>query len=522
MKHKFPRQFVNQVRWTLTLTILVSAMLLTGCQQALVLPEFPVQSQSPPYANQAALDADLRVLIAAHALTGDPSQGRNLPSIHSPIAQLGKKLFFTKAMGGDMDVACVSCHHPQLGGGDGLSLSIGVGAHNPDLLGPGRTRPEGTPNVPRNAPTTFNIALWDEVLFWDGRVESLGKMPGMGGADGMGIRTPDVAFGVADPLAGDNLAMAQSRFPVTSVDEMRGEAFAADGNNEDVRNQLAKRLSGYRLAGYGDGLSPHQLTTSAHWLAEFERVFTALDSEGPLITEQRIAFALAEYERSQIFVESPWKAYVQGNDSALSESAKRGAWLFYNDAEAGGANCASCHTGDFFTDEQFHTIALPQIGPGKELNTAFADFGRYRETGNPDDLYTFRTPTLLNVEVTGPYGHDGAYTTLEGIVRHHLNPIEGCTTYDMAQLDPMIQTEQARANTEAVMSKLLENREQGLTAVEDIPLTNSQIDDLVSFLHALTDPCVKDAACLAPWLPYPGQDNFDTNQLMAQIPSLEN
>ena len=113
------------------------------------------------------------------------------------------KLFFTKALGGDKDSACVTCHHPLLGGGDGLALSIGVGAAEPDLLGPGRTHPAGYFNVPRNAPTTFNIGLWDQVLFFDGRVESLGKTAGMNGDDGLGIRTPDTHLGIADPNAGD-------------------------------------------------------------------------------------------------------------------------------------------------------------------------------------------------------------------------------------------------------------------------------------------------------------------------------
>ncbi|HBC20167.1 MAG TPA: cytochrome-c peroxidase, partial [Alcanivorax sp.] len=118
----------------------------------------------------------------------------------------GMQLFFSKGLGGDLDSACVSCHHPMLGGGDDLSLSIGVEAVQPDLLGPGRlhlstgTHFDGGPTVPRNAPSTFNIVFYDEVLFHDGRVESLDKTAGLNGAGG-GIRTPDSAFGVADPDA---------------------------------------------------------------------------------------------------------------------------------------------------------------------------------------------------------------------------------------------------------------------------------------------------------------------------------
>jgi cytochrome c peroxidase len=75
---------------------------------------------------------------------------------------------------------------------------------DPDLLGLGRQHESGLANVPRNAPTTFNIVLWDQVLFHDGRVESLGKTPGRHVADGQGIRTPDEAY-VIQPAQGQAL-----------------------------------------------------------------------------------------------------------------------------------------------------------------------------------------------------------------------------------------------------------------------------------------------------------------------------
>ena len=112
----------------------------------------------------------------------------------------------------------------MLGGGDGLALSIGVGADEPDLLGPGRTHPDGDFTVPRNAPTTFNLALWEKGLFWDSRVENL---------EGGGIRTPDTEYGSADAEAGDTISAAQTRFPVTSAEEMRGFVFVSDGTNAE-------------------------------------------------------------------------------------------------------------------------------------------------------------------------------------------------------------------------------------------------------------------------------------------------
>ena len=455
------------------------------------------------------LDEQLQRIIRQHGLTGDPADGRELPSIEDPVVQLGKKLFFSKTLGGDMDVACASCHLPTLGGGDGLPMSIGVGAPEPDLIGPGRTHPALTFTVPRNAPTTFNIALWDKVLFHDGRIESLGGAPGVNGADGKGIRTPDVTIGEVDPNAGANLAAAQSRFPTTSPEEMRGFAFAASQNNQYSRDQLATRLAGHSVDGLDEGYD---------WRAAFEIAFGPAERAEGLITEQYIAEAIGEYERSQIFIETPWKAYVEGDLDALTDAAKRGAWIFFTPTDEGGANCARCHSGDFFTDEAFHVLAVPQIGRGKGDGLAgTGDYGRFRETRQLKDLYAFRTPSLINVTVTGPWGHDGAFKTLEGMVRHTLNPAESIRTYDWAQLDEYVFTEDAPANTQKALARLAYNRRMGVMSVENVDLTNVEVADLLAFLEALTDPCVTDAACLAPWMPSHEEMELDDHLLNAQL-----
>ena len=427
-------------------------------------------------------------LVKAAGLTGDPTSGRSLPSIDEPKAQLGKQLFFTQSLGGDSDSACVTCHHPALGGGDNLSLSVGVGAEIPGLLGPGRFHDsaainfDGGPTVPRNAPTTFNIAMWDQALFHDGRVESLGKTPGANGDDALGIRTPDSDLGVADPNAGATLAAAQSRFPVTSPEEMRGFTFEAGNSNDAVRASLVKKL-----------------TNAGGWGEEFTAAFG--DST---ITYDRIAEAIAQYERSQVFVDSPWKAFVEGDRQAISDSAKRGAMKFFTSIDEGGANCVSCHSGDFFTDEQYHVVATPQIGRGKGDDNGVLtndDFGRFRETGVAADRYRFRTPTLLNVEVTGPWGHAGAYTSLEGIVRHMLNPAEAVANYDFSQLESNIHAGDMLINTQFALDQLEANRARNVSSVHrDVVFTDDDVEELVEFLKTLTDPCVKDRGCLAPWL----------------------
>lgn len=473
---------------------------------------------APPLVDQTAviLNQEVRTIIVNNELSGDPSEGRELPSIDDPKSQLGMKLFFTKSLGGDLDSACVTCHHPSLGGGDDLALPIGVDAEVDDLLGPGRLHSiygehfDGGPPVPRNAPTTFNIALWDSFLFHDGRVESLGKTPKMAGNDGLGIRTPDVSFGENDSNAGQDLVAAQARFPVTSKEEMKNFSAFEGTNNTQVRQNIEQRLG-----GYGSPLGG--LLAVNYWLSEFKTGFASPDGTAEeLITFDNIAEAIAEYERSQVFIETPWKAYVQGDDSAISDIAKRGAILFFNTREDGGANCSSCHSGDFFTDENFHVVGMAQIGRGKgdgEYRTD--DFGRFRETKDEKDKYAFRTPSLINVTATGPWGHAGGSATLEQTIRTHLNPQEELNNYDFSQLAPNIQAFDMMTNTQHAIDKLVANRSDGITSIEEISLTDTQITELLAFLEALTDPCVEDRECLGKWIPDSSDTNPDTLRINA-------
>jgi cytochrome c peroxidase len=464
-------------------------------------------------------DRALRAQIAAHGLTGDPMAGRTAPDPASPLAKLGARLFFSKVLGADRDSACVSCHHPLLGGGDGLPLPIGVDAVEPDRLGRGRLHASGAPGhdggptVPRNAPSTFNLLAWDSVLFHDGRVESLVKTKGAHGSGG-GIRTPDVPHGSPDPLAGSNLSMAQARFPVTSPEEMKG--FDHDFfDNQEIRDFVAGRMGNH---GFGVG----ELAFPAYWLERFREGFQSpTGAATTLITEQNVARAIAEYELSQVLVDTPWKRYVEGDDAAIPELAKQGGIVFFTPVAQGGAGCASCHAGDFFTDELFHNIGMPQIGRGKGDGVdGREDFGRFRETGNPVDRYAFRTPTLLNVAVTGPWGHAGAYTSLAAAVRHHFDPIEAVGAYNTTQVTQPGVAGLDMSYTQGALYQLTLDRLHGRPAIPELEMGDLQVAQLVAFLEALTDPCTRDPSCMAQWIPDPTV-NVDPNgdHLNATLPS---
>ena len=489
-------------------------------------PQPPEGEPQPDNPTATLLDTQLSQMIAQLNLNQHPQ--RDLPDISEALPQLGKKLFFTKGLGGDFDSACVTCHHPALGGADQLSLSVGVDAENPDLLGRGRIHNNGLPEVPRNAPTVFNAGFWDRGMFHDSRVQSLNVVAGTNGANG-NIRTPDSDFNTLDTNAGQNIAAAQARFPVTSAEEMRGTSFESGSTNEEVRDHLAARIGDY---GNGAG----ELGTN-DWLVEFQQAFASNDSAENLISFNNIAHAIGEYERSMQFANHPWQSYMNGDLAAMTEQQKQGAALFFTAPQDGGAGCAACHSGELFSDEQHHVVAFPQIGPGKgdgpliNGEAGDDDFGLARETSNNDDRYHFRTASLLNLKVTAPYGHSGSFDSLERIVRHYINPqgsVQGyfrrdehCQLNQFANLIASGQTTcnnlypNGQTNSQLAVAKLNQEQQAQTSRLARIRLNDNEVDQLVSFLEALTDPCVENSDCLSDWIPTTDEapDNHQLNAI---------
>lgn len=379
------------------------------------------------------LDLALRAVIAFNGLHGTPAAGVQPPP--QPLADLGALLFFDKILGGEQNQACVSCHHPLTATGDGLRLSRGVGSS-----GVGRAREDGPgPIIPRNAPPVWNGILFD-VQFWDGRVSE--------GADGV-IRSPD---GVETDV--DTALWAQAKFPVTSVDEMRG-TFMPHASNQALRDALAARVAA---------------------IPQYVELFSQVFGD-ETVTYTRIAEAMAAYEASLTPVDAPWFSYVRGARGAISTKAKRGALVFY-----GKGRCGLCHSGDRFTDLAFHNLGIPQFGPGKgDGADGQDDFGRERVTGRAADRYKFRTPTLINVDTHAPYGHDGAYASLEAIVRHHLDPVRALRHYDYDQgtLEPVFRSSlRPTAPLLATLDPLV---------AWPVHLSERELGDLLAFLATLTD-----------------------------------
>lgn len=122
------------------------------------------------------------------------------------------------------------------------------------------------------------------------------------------------------------------------------------------------------------------------------------------VTIDRVAQAIAAFERTALTGDAPYDRYEAGDKKALSASQKSGMALFF-----GKANCSTCHSGKSFTDGDFHNIGVGMDKPNPDL-------GRYAESKIDSDRGAFKTPMLRNLSDTFPYMHDGSQKTLEEVV----------------------------------------------------------------------------------------------------------
>lgn len=403
--------------------------------------------------------ANLREIVRAEVAAQGVEPLSAAPEQSAAMVELGRLLFFDTELSGNRNISCATCHHPAFGAGDGLSVSFGsggLGLGSERLLGEGEL-------IPRNAPEIFNRAdpLWRS-MFWDSRVEVV---------DGVyhspaGDQLPE---GFTSPLA------IQAMFPVTSSEEMRGQAgdLDVDGNP----NELAA-LDDSDFTGIWQRLMARILA-----IPDYAALFSEVYPDVPAgeLTFQHAAEAIAAFEADAFtMTDSPWDQWLAGEESALSDQQIRGADLFF-----GAAGCSTCHSGTLLTDQAHHNIGTPQVGPGRGASRPL-DFGRLLITNDPGDLFTFRTPPLRNVAVSGPWMHNGAFHSLEQAVRHHFGP-ELCwaPTFEFVSMEPEV---------EATLQRSPELRNVVMATLDPAMPTyrpsDRDIADLLAFLDSLTSPSV--------------------------------
>ena len=377
-------------------------------------------------------------------------------------AELGQLLFYDKILSGNRNISCGTCHHHDHAGTDGLSLGIGEGGVG---LGPERTPGTGADairkRIPRNAPALWNLGHKDiEVMFHDGRLTRSDKY-------GNGFDSPAEEW---LPQGLDNLTAAQALFPLTAQFEMAGNP----GENE-VTGAVHERID------YGWPIIAKRVRTIPEYGEMFVAAFDHIDTPDQ-VTIVEIGNALGAFINSEWrSYDSPYDAWLAG--TPLAADAERGRQLFFQ-----SARCSACHSGDLFTDQDFHALGLPAFGPGRtrRFDPIPRDVGRMGKTDLAEDAYRFRTPSLRNVALTGPYGHNGAYATLDAMIRHHTDPAASRADWTLADANlpdvPWI----AAVDGAIRQDKAEMIRQASAQDVRNISLTKAEIVDVVAFLNALT------------------------------------
>jgi cytochrome c peroxidase len=254
----------------------------------------------------------------------------------------------------------------------------------------------GAVPIPADNPQTPDKVALGKLLFFDTRLSGSNTIacatchrPGKGMSDGL------------PRSIGASGEMTRNAMSLWNVAYMH--TIHSDGSRASIEEQADKAIPGPAMGQPYPALFG-ELGAVPEYRQRFGRVFP----DG--ITEANIAKAVAAFERTLLTAKSPFDRYQAGDKGALTAEQKQGMALFFSSR----TGCSSCHVAPLFTDNAFHNLGVPQVGPKP------VDNGRSDIDHKPADLGAFKTLMLRNVELTGPYMHDGAFTTLDQVVAFYV------------------------------------------------------------------------------------------------------
>jgi cytochrome c peroxidase len=343
--------------------------------------------------------------VRASGVIQGPVQPLNPPlepagnEVTASKAFLGKALFWDEQLSSTRTVACGTCHFATSGGSDARSFVSSLRSTNPGADGVFNTADDvfASPGViSNNNDGTFSWssvygfreqvtgrkarayinAGYSNSLFWDGRATQVFSDP--------------ISGAVVLP-SGAALESQVLGPPVSSA-----EMAHAGRNWNDVAARVAVSNP---LA-----LSPAIPTGLLQWIdgRSYPELFAEAFGSAE-VTPARIAMAIATFERTLYSDRTPFDAAIS-QIGPLTQAEARGQGVFNQ------SSCNVCHAGALFSDNQFHNIGL---------RPATEDTGRFQVTGANNNIGEFRTPSLRNVELRGPYMHNGHFSTLEEVVEFY-------------------------------------------------------------------------------------------------------
>lgn len=375
--------------------------------------------------------------------------------------ELGKFLFAEKNLSGNRRISCQTCHDPMTGTSDARPMS--QTENNKGILR-------------RNSPGLFNVGLSTHpFMFRDGRVhfDSSTKI----------LTTPEEALNGASPKAYEIASVltsalsAQALFPLVTSDEMmglKGENEIADAEGRlEAWDKIIERIKKE---------SPSGLSTESY--AElFVKAYP--ETELTKINIGHVGEAIAAFEREEFqSTGSPFQKYLRGNDRGMTLAQKRGFAVFL-----GRGHCINCHQGgELGKGDLFASVGTPQWGAAPLV----LDKGRAEPTGDAKRNFFFKVPSLLNIKLTAPYMHNGAFQTIREVIEHYNHVSESLNDFSVtAQRQSKIPVKVGVAKHPLILDDIWLASQSGLfpELKNRLRLTDREKDYLETFLtEALTDP----------------------------------
>jgi len=191
--------------------------------------------------------------------------------------------------------------------------------------------------------------------------------------------------------------------PINSPTVLNAELNIAqfwNGRARDLQAQASGPIDNPKEMAFTHTLAVETLNSIPQYKNEFTKVFG-----NEMITIDKVAMAIAEFEKTLRTPNSPFDLWLKGDDNALNQTEKDGYKLF---KEKG---CIACHSGALVGGSTYQKMGLI-----KPYYTSNSDVGRSAVTGKDSDKFVFKVPTLRNISLTYPYFHDGAVWSLKEAV----------------------------------------------------------------------------------------------------------
>lgn len=289
----------------------------------------------------------------------------------------------------------------------------------PGIAMGGKLEPLRDLPAPRSNPMTSEKIELGKKLYFDRRLSGDGTM------SCATCHMPELGYTDGQAISLNYPTTKNWRNAPTLINLAYNRYLFHDGRAESLEDQaLFPILSAFEMNQNLDFLE-EELRSVPEYVEEFRKVFGTDD-----ITRERIAMAIAAFERTLVSRNSPLDYYLTGDQNALTKEGKKGLKIF-----TGKGKCTECHYGMNLIDDKFHALNVPEhpdfqkdprVAATRRFVAKFYNYktfrvleedpGRYLITKNDKDWRAFKTPTLRDINKTGPYMHNGIFKSLDEVI----------------------------------------------------------------------------------------------------------